>query len=693
MTVLREKPARAGDVRARGTMLRNLANISIPVVTAVLSCGPLQAQGATTFAGLTDEQAAIIFGARENILQVSLSPDGSKIATLEPNGARGTIVRVRDAADPEAKAVAVLTASGDPERIGWCRWSGLTRLMCGAHAVSRLDGWQLATVSRLMAVNADGSDLQLMRLPGGGGDRLNYSLFGGGVIDWNTGKDGHVLMVRRYVPEAETGRGVVQRLDGLAVDDVDTAKLSASRVEWPKKEAQQYISDGHGHVRIMGIDPKATSEGYSSATTRYLYRTPDSEDWKTLSHFDAQTGAGFDPYFVDPTLNLAYGLKKIDGRYAAVSVSLDGQAREATLLARSDVDVDGFATIGRNRRVVGMTFSTDRREVSYFDAELKRLHTSLAKGLKDLPLIRFVDSSQDESKLLIWAGSDVDAGHYYLLDRGNRGLAELMVTRQPLADRPLAPVRSITIKAADGTDVPAYLTVPLNSDGKKLPAIVMPHGGPSARDEWGFDWLAQFWASRGYAVLQPNFRGSAGYGDAWFQGNGFQSWRTAIGDIADSGRWLVSQGIADPAKLAIFGWSYGGYAALQSAAVEPDLFKAVVAIAPVTDLGQLKQEAQNWSSYRLQRDFIGSGPHIEEGSPARQAGKIKAPVLIFHGNFDRNVNIRQSQLMADRLKNAGKAGRLVTYDKLDHYLEDSDVRKDMLLQSATFLRESFAAAR
>jgi len=194
-------------------------------------------------------------------------------------------------------------------------------------------------------------------------------------------------------------------------------------------------------------------------------------------------------------------------------------------------------------------------------------------------------------------------------------------------------------------------------------------------------------------VLQPNFRGSAGYGDTWFQNNGFQSWRTAIGDIDDSARWLVSQGIADPAKLAIFGWSYGGYAALQSAATEPSLFKAVIAVAPVADLDLLKKESENWSNYRIERDFIGSGPHIQEGSPARQAAKIKAPVMLFHGNFDRNVSIRQSQLMADRLKDAGKPAKFVTYDKLDHYLEDSNARKDMLLQSVNFLRESFAAAK
>src|SRR6185436_15935099 len=239
-------------------------------------------------------------------------------------------------------------------------------------------------------------------------------------------------------------------------------------------------------------------------------------------------------------------------------------------------------------------------------------------------LIQFVDSNLDETKLLIQAGSDTDPGRYYVYDKQAKNLAEIMLSRPDLEGMTLAPVKPVTYRAADGTQVPAYLTLPPGSGGKNIPAIVIPHGGPSARDEWGFDWFAQFFAVRGYAVLQPNYRGSSGYGDSWYQRNGFRSWRTAIGDVNDAGRWLVSQGIADPSKLAIVGWSYGGYAALQSNVLDPDLFKAVVAVAPVTDLSLLKEDSSGWSNYRITRDFIGSGPHISEGSPAQNAGKFQA---------------------------------------------------------------------
>jgi dipeptidyl aminopeptidase/acylaminoacyl peptidase len=186
-------------------------------------------------------------------------------------------------------------------------------------------------------------------------------------------------------------------------------------------------------------------------------------------------------------------------------------------------------------------------------------------------------------------------------------------------------------------------------------------------------------------VLQPEFRGSSGYGDAWFQRNGFQSWRIAIGDVNDAGRWLVKQGIADPARLAVVGWSYGGYAALQSAVIAPDLFKAVVAIAPVTDLAMMKREAAGWTDQNLLQEFIGSGAHIIAGSPAQNAEKIKVPVLLIHGTMDANVEYSESVFMASRLRAAGGKVDLITFKGLDHQLEDSDARATLLTASVGFI--------
>ena len=215
--------------------------------------------------------------------------------------------------------------------------------------------------------------------------------------------------------------------------------------------------------------------------------------------------------------------------------------------------------------------------------------------------------------------------------------------------------------------------------------MVLPHGGPSSRDEWSFDWLAQFLAARGYAVIQPNYRGSAGFGDLWLAKNGFKGWRTSIGDVSAAARYLVKEGIAAPDRLAIMGWSYGGYAALQSAATEPSLYKAVVAIAPVTDLDMLKNDYSGFTNRRIVEEFVGSGAHVAEGSPLRHAAAIKAPVLLVHGDLDVNVGVAQSQKMDAALRAAGKSSELLLFKGLDHQLEDSEARALMLARIGALL--------
>jgi dipeptidyl aminopeptidase/acylaminoacyl peptidase len=376
----------------------------------------------------------------------------------------------------------------------------------------------------------------------------------------------------------------------------------------------------------------------------------------------------------------------LNGRRAVYRVALDGSSRRELVASHDQVHVDSLIRIGRSGRVVGASFATDHRHAVIFDPDLRALTERLTRAIPNLPLIQVVDTSADESKLLIWAGSDTDPGRYFLFDKASRRMDEIMLARPQLEGVTLANVRPVTYRASDGTSIPAYLTLPAGSSGRGLPAIVLPHGGPEARNEWGFDWLAQYYANRGFAVLQPNFRGSSGYGDAWFQKNDFQSWRTAVGDVADAGRWLVSEGIAHPAKLGIVGWSYGGYAALQANVIAPDLFKAVVAIAPVTDLNLLKEEYRFSAGFASARDFIGTGAHIREGSPAQNAAAIRAPVLMFHGDLDNNVGVAQARLMRERLSGAGRQAELVVFPGLDHYLEDSEARARMLRESDAFLR-------
>jgi dipeptidyl aminopeptidase/acylaminoacyl peptidase len=660
------------------------------MAVAVLAATGLTVQqgGAQTTAAAPSVNPAEAFGAREAVQDISLSPDGSKIAIIAPTKGRGAAVTVIDATNGDTKTI--LTSSGAPDRLTDCHWSTESRLICNVYMILDTDAGRFG-FTRIVAVNADGSALKVLSAKTG--DRaLGFSTNGGDLIDWGGDGTGSALMTREFVPESTTGSIVTSSRAGLGVELIDTVSLKRRTIEQPRDGAADYITDGQGNVRVMGIQ-SATGTGYASNKITYMYRVAGDRGWKPLSTPVVEGGriTGFMPYAVDPTTNVAYGFENETGRKALYSVSLDGSLTRKLVFERPDVDVAGLIRIGRRERVVGVSYVTDKRVAEYFDPDLKALRGALGKALPG-KLINFVDSSLDEKKLLLYAGSDVDPGTYYLFDRTRRKLVVVTPARPELAKTTLATVKPITYKAADGTTIPAYLMLPAGSDGKNLPAIVMPHGGPGARDEWGFFWLSQYFAARGYAVIQPNFRGSAGYGDAWYQKNGFVSWKTAIGDVNDAGRWLISSEIADPKKLAIVGWSYGGYAALQSSVLDPDLFKAIVAVAPVTDLETLRGESRNFYSYPQVDAFIGHGPWVTEGSPARNATKIKAPVLLFHGDRDQNVGIGESRLMVDKLRGAGGKVELVEFKGLDHQLDDDTVRATMLAKADAFLRASMGMA-
>ena len=639
-------------------------------------------------AGNGGSDAATAFGARESVEDISLSPDGTRLAYVAPGpGQSGAVYTVSLETGESVRAAA---SDGDPQRLSSCRWSANTRLVCRVYAVVKAND-EIYPVNRLVAVDADGGNIQIL-----GDSESDYArgvaLSGGSIIDWLPGEDGQVLMEKVYVPEQRKNTRMERKQEGLGVERVDTRTMKTSPVERPARGIAEFMTDGRGKVRIRSDYDVAGGTQMLTGDYRYFYRPTGSNGWQPLSIYNANTREGSYPLAIESGTDTVLMAKKVDGRMAIHRLALDGSMTETLVFSHPNVDVDDIIRIGKSRRPVGVSYATDKRQAMYFDPELAALSEKLHNALPKLPMIRFVDASDDESKLLLWAGSDSDPGRYYVYTKATQSLAEIMLSRPQLEGVKLANVKPISFKATDGTQIPGYLTLPPGSTGKNLPTIVMPHGGPQSRDEWNFDWLAQFFANRGYAVIQPNFRGSAGYGDLWFEENGFRSWQTAIGDVVDAGRWTIEQGVSDPRKLAIFGWSYGGYAALQANVVAPDMFKAAIAVAPVTDLALLREESRGWTDYRLTREFIGNGPHIAAGSPAQHASEFKAPVLIFHGELDRNVAVGELRLMKDRLKDAGKRVEYVEFEKLDHYLDDSSARAVMLSKSDAFLREAMGIA-
>ncbi len=641
------------------------------------SAGPAQSQGT-----LAADAAA--FGSREAVAAPDLSSDGTQILYLTPGPGRKTMAVIGNLTT--GQFTKVVGTDGSPESLRWCGFASMQRIVCnfGGLVESKSDG-DLLGFSRLVSINAAGEDAKMLGQASSPFDgRLRQD--DGDIIDWLPETEGAVLMSREYVPEVgKIGSNIISKFDGRGVDRIDVATLRRTTVETPRKNAH-YMTDGSGNVRLMSITG-ARDSGMLTGTVKYLYRTKTSSDWQTLA---SVTDDEFVPLAVDGAVDSLYALKKKDGRYALYSVKLDGSMTTRLVAENPRVDIDDVVRFGEGQRVIGYTYAEAERTTVYFDPEFKALSASLSKALPNLPLVSFAGASKDGRKLLIFAGSDSDPGRYYLFDRNSKSLNEAMRGRPELQGRTLASVKSVTIPGTSGVSIPAYLTLPPGREAKGLPAVILPHGGPSARDEWGFDWLAQFLAARGFAVLQPQYRGSAGFGDAWLNENGYRNWRTSIGDISTSARWLAAQGIANPDKMAIVGWSYGGYAALQSAAVDPSLYKAVVAIAPVTDLAMLKLDSRNFVNANLRAKQIGSGPHVSEGSPLRNASAIAAPVLLVHGKMDANVRFAHSQKMDAALRGAGKSSELLSFEGLDHGLDDSDARTQMLTRIGALLDRTIA---
>jgi len=649
-------------------------------VASLFAAVPAAAQPAATPAA----DPAQLYGARENVEQIDLSPDGRHVVYLQAGAGRQTIAFLAEVGSTDQPRV-VIASDGNPERLRRCGFVTNDRLVCMVSGMVMSSDRVLIPFSRRIVVDTNGQNAATLgqqssfydsRIRQEDGQILNY------LPD-----QGAVLMARDHVAEAGVmGTRLTRTANGLAVDRIDVSTLRATPVEPPNQNASGYVTDGAGNVRIMVVPAvRGGVTGQLGSRTDYFYRREGSRDWLPLGSYDAVTREGMIPVAIDSANNAAFAFKKLDGRYALYRVKLDGTMATELVYANPRVDVDDLAFIHHGDRAIGVTFTEERSQTIYFDPEYSALARSLARAIPTLPLIGFVETSGDGNRILVHAGSDTDAGRYYVFDRAARSLNEILMVRPQLEHVAGAPVRSVSYPAADGTQVPGYLTLPPGSNGRGLPTVILPHGGPQARDEWNFDWLAQYLAHRGYAVLQANYRGSGGFGDQWLQQNGFRGWRTSIGDITAGARWLAGQGIADPNRMAILGWSYGGYAALQAAATDPGLFKAVVAIAPVTDLQQAKDDFRNYTNASNIADYIGTGPHVAEGSPLRNAASITAPVLLFHGDRDLNVNVIHSRRMDAALRGAGKSSELTVFPNLEHDLADSQARIQMLTRIGAFL--------
>jgi dipeptidyl aminopeptidase/acylaminoacyl peptidase len=355
------------------------------------------------------------------------------------------------------------------------------------------------------------------------------------------------------------------------------------------------------------------------------------------------------------------------------------------------LDVDSILTDPLTLAPAGAAVGGASQPVTWFDAALAKRVGALERSFRG-QRVAIASRSADGMRVIATVDSPSRPPVHYLVDFAKGGADIVGESYPQLAQAALGDVSVFEYKARDDYPLVAYLTLPPGREAQKLPLVVLPHGGPESRDDHAFDWLAQFLATRGYAVVQPQFRGSTGFGEA-HRLAGYRQWGKRMqDDVSDAVAALVGKGIADAGKTCIVGWSYGGYSALAGAAFTPELYACAASIAGVSDLptmvGQERADGGDESNaVNYWKDHIGSqyDEAVIAASPARAAGNVRAPVLLLHGKSDTVVPVIQSRLMDQALRKAGKTVTLVEIDGEDHYMSMSETRVRMLRELEAFL--------
>ena len=375
------------------------------------------------------------------------------------------------------------------------------------------------------------------------------------------------------------------------------------------------------------------------------------------------------------------------GRYAIFKVDLKSKDLNRELVFFDpNYDVEGSLIYSQKTNdVIGVYHGEADDAKVYFDEYYANFQESINKALPNA-YNNLASMSHDERKYILFTSDSTSPGTYYFGDR-DKGRLDYVIDQYPLlVEQPLSPKKKISYLAKDGTNIEGYITFPPKNVVSNNAAIVLPHGGPMSRDYAGFDWFSQFFASRGYTVLQPNFRGSSGYSFA-FEMASIQDWGGLMqNDLSDAAKWLTKNNEVDPDKVCIVGASYGGYAALMAAVKQNHLFKCAASFAGVSDLELLVIKSRKFSNYKVVKKQIGSdSDKLEQISPINFTDDINIPVLLIHGENDRVVDVVHSREMFEELTDSKKEVDYIELKNGNHFLAIEDNRIKTLSAIESFL--------
>lgn len=614
-----------------------------------------------------------------------LAPDGRHYAFLRDDRGK-TLLHVADVGGKGITRLRLDPAAlmeNAPKEVAAFAWVNADRLVVTTTVWDMLYGVMAISREGGRAVPISGYEDERILLQGS-------RLFAREIIHRSFDANGTVLMLDRH----EGGPGNSRRPDVLSVDT--RSGLSLKVVKNPGEVAYWGV-DFNGVTRFGLL----THGDLSGA----IYRPDAKSEWKTILPLQNRRGqmriVGFDA----ANSRILVAMLNPEQRWAIYPLNPDTGEIGETLLSdpvydivpdrgitgAGGVDLAGTWFSRRKQTLAGVRHYAESLRVRWFDKEYAALQVAVDRALPNTVNL-LVDESLDGQQLLWFGFSDRDPGSYYLFDRTKRTFRQLATRMSWIKPAQMAPMLAIKYPARDGLVVHGYLTVPVGHEPKQLPLVVLPHGGPWARDVWGFSPLVQLLANRGYAVLQVNYRGSTGYGDELFRSARRQIGGQIEQDIEDGTRWAVAAGIADPKRVAIVGASYGGYAALFALGRSPDLYRCGVSIAGVTDWLAIYEDSDATTykeARRHWREQIGD-PETDESrlraiSPVNFADQIKAPVLIIQGRQDKRVPLDQAKRMITALERAGRKPDSLLVSGMAHGMAPEAKRLEVFKAVVSFL--------
>jgi dipeptidyl aminopeptidase/acylaminoacyl peptidase len=607
--------------------------------------------------------SAADFGALPFMVGPKMSPDAKHVVTTAHLKGKQLLV-ILDLGQKTGPAHS-FTMPGKWE-LGWYRWAGNERVLVSIGHADVLFGEDVY-VTRLVMYDLKTDQAAFV-------GKKNEGVEGDDVI--HIDRDGHWLLLN------------VQKTiyDYPSVYRVDLDTMEMKKVVGAHPHVWNWFADSSGTVRAgVGVEGRRwwllyrkDADGKFEKIMRRTVKRDDEEG--AIERFIPINGSDHG-YAVTNARTGRYGLYRYDFSSDAIG---------EPVFEHPQVDIDDFRISDQNE-ITAVYYTDDRSRVEWLMPRMKELQGKIDRELPDR-INRVISMSSDGEKMLIWSGSAADPGTYFYYDATTAKMSMLARPYGSMTDKPLANMDSVSYAARDGLQIPAYLTLPTGVEARQLPLIVLPHGGPFLRDEWGYDTWVQFLANRGYVVLQPNFRGSTGYGRD-FVAKGEGQWgRTMQDDLDDGVKWLVEQGKVDPKRVCIMGGSYGGYAALWAAVRNPEIYRCAISLAGISDLAaMIKYDRRSFAAtryYTAWRERVqgDKGFDLNTVSPLYAVDRINIPLLIAHGTDDENVPLAQSKKLHEALLKANKPHSYIVYEGEGHGFDNPANATAFLEQVEQFLR-------